>query len=174
MFVIRLIGGVGNQLFQYTFGQFLRHKFGVEVCYDIVAFDTVDKGRNLELQLLDESLPLFETSNFFFSKYKSWKKRLFLYGFLLKKNNKYYTKYAPEEISLFTEKGLSYFDGWWQYPALLRDTINNMEDFFIPKQPIPVQIQKYYNEILLNNFAVALHVRRGDYFTSKYAKTYAV
>lgn len=39
MFVIRLIGGVGNQLFQYTFGQFLRHKFGVEVCYDIVAFD---------------------------------------------------------------------------------------------------------------------------------------
>ena len=39
MFVIRLIGGVGNQLFQYTFGQFLRHKFGVEVCYDIVAFE---------------------------------------------------------------------------------------------------------------------------------------
>ena len=174
MFVIRLIGGVGNQLFQYTFGQFLKHKFGVEVCYDIVAFDTVDKGRNLELQLLDKSLPLFETSNFFFSKYKSWKKRLFLYGFLLKKNNKYYTKYSPEEISLFTEKGLSYFDGWWQYPALLRDTINNMEDFFIPKQPIPVQIQKYYTEILSNNFAVALHVRRGDYFTSKYAKTYAV
>lgn len=46
MVIVRLWGGIGNQLFQYSFGEFLREKYQVDVIYDIASFGKSDKLEN--------------------------------------------------------------------------------------------------------------------------------
>lgn len=52
MIVVKLMGGLGNQMFQYAFSRELAKMYGEEVCYDIDSYAT-DKQRNLALYNLD-------------------------------------------------------------------------------------------------------------------------
>ena len=49
MIIVRLWGGLGNQLFQYSFGQYLEIETDKKVFYDVASFGTSDQLRKLEL-----------------------------------------------------------------------------------------------------------------------------
>ena len=47
MIIVRLWGGLGNQLFQYSFGQYLEIETDKKVFYDVASFGTDRKSTRL-------------------------------------------------------------------------------------------------------------------------------
>ena len=64
MNVIRLWGGLGNQLFQFIFGEYIKLKTGKEVFYEIGWFkskpDFLD-DKSIELSKFDFNLPITDS-----------------------------------------------------------------------------------------------------------------
>lgn len=58
MIIVRLWGGLGNQLFQYSFGQYIEEKRSEKVFYDVSSFGTSDQLRKLEIYSLIPDLLL--------------------------------------------------------------------------------------------------------------------
>ena len=56
--IVRLWGGIGNQLFQYSFGEYLRNTKSVRVEYDCNSFGNSDKLRKLEIESAVGSIPI--------------------------------------------------------------------------------------------------------------------
>lgn len=74
MIIVRLWGGLGNQLFQYSFGQYLEIETDKKVFYDVASFGTSDQLRKLELCSFIPDIPLY---NAYFTRYTGVKNRLF-------------------------------------------------------------------------------------------------
>ena len=70
MIIVRIWGGIGNQLFQYSFGEYLRLKTQQEVKYDIASFGRIDKLRKFELNIINSKdkffIPNYDINNFWF------------------------------------------------------------------------------------------------------------
>ena len=56
MIIVKVWGGIGNQLFQYVFGEYLKYKYGQEVRYDDNSYKTTDKLRKRELDAIDADI----------------------------------------------------------------------------------------------------------------------
>lgn len=146
---VRLMGGIGNQMFQYAFGILL----GKHTIYDISWFNEVKNvptatQREYELDFWDIAPKL--TNN---PKNKT-------FGFI--KINKYFEK--PENI--YNEKLLKLnncvIEGYFQvakYYDAIRDKL--LSDFTPKKEPNSKN-KKMLNLIHSTN-SVSIHVRRGDY-----------
>jgi hypothetical protein len=139
---VKLKGGLGNQLFQYSFALFLKNKFSTEINLEISWYKE-QNFRKFELNnllsnnkfLLTDSAPTYlnnKINNLFFSEK--------LVTSLLKKNF-----YLP----------LNFFDGYWQhifFASFLKDT-----NFFKPDLLKKKIINDYY----------VIHLRRGDFLKSR-------
>lgn len=174
MKIVKIQGGLGNQMFQYAFAKSLENA-GHEVFFDISLYEQkiIRNGINYVHNG-------FELSNLFKIDYKQAsihdvKKLATLPNNLLNRvRRKYFTKkthyidrifkYTPE---IFTDTQDKYLEGYWQtekYFDSIRDTIRR--DFTFT-QTLSEQTQKLVH-ILKNgdNFA-SIHVRRGDYLNGK-------
>jgi hypothetical protein len=139
---VKLKGGLGNQLFQYSFALFLRKKFDTEINLEISWYKEQD-FRKFELNnlLLNNEFSLIESApsylnnkinNCFFSEK--------LVTFLIKRNY-----YLP----------LNFFDGYWQeiFFASFLKNINLFKPDLLKKK--------------INNGYYVIHIRRGDFLKSK-------
>ena len=67
MFVIKITGGLGNQMFQYVFGQHLSKKYNVDVKYETSFYDSQPSylnARNYELGKFVLDAPIVKNSFF--------------------------------------------------------------------------------------------------------------
>lgn len=56
--IVNLVGGVGNQLFQYLFGTSLEHRTGTQTLYDVADFKSYNKHNGFSIEkLLAVTLP---------------------------------------------------------------------------------------------------------------------
>jgi hypothetical protein len=166
MIVVNIIGGLGNQLFQYAFGKALAIKNNCELKLDISSY------QNYEWH--DYSLRPFSIYENFATKnecdnlkgenlslYQKIKKRV------IKKNN-----YIIEKNLLFNEEyknisNPSYVSGYWQtekYFKEIEDIIRNEFKICIPPSDRNLNL---LGKIEKEN-AISLHVRRGDYANIKH------
>ncbi|WP_370788330.1 alpha-1,2-fucosyltransferase [Bacteroides nordii] len=171
MVIVRLWGGIGNQLFQYSFGEFLREKYQVDVIYDIASFGKSDKLRKLELSVVVPGIPV--TTDISFSKYVGTKNRLlrFIYGL---KNSFIEEKYFSDEqlFKYLSKRGDVYLQGYWQ-KTIYAETLRRKGSFFLSQEE-PIVLHTIKAKIQESEGAIALHVRRGDYFSSKHINTFGV
>ena len=144
---IKIKGGLGNQLFQYSFAIFLEQNFNKKVTLDLSWFDQ-QSLRSFQLpEFLNE--PILTTKIFkknFCQKVLSYRSENII-SFLLKK-----------KINL----PLNYFDGYWQdifYAKYLLFDKYFKKHLFLKKI-----IQDYY----------VIHLRRGDFLTSGSNVQYAL
>lgn len=132
MVIVRLWGGIGNQLFQYSFGEFLREKYQVDVIYDIASFGKSDKLRKLELSVVVPGIPV--TTDISFSKYVGTKNRLlrFIYGL---KNSFIEEKYFSDEqlLKYLSKRGDVYLQGYWQ-KTIYAETLRRKGSFFLSQE----------------------------------------
>lgn len=159
MKVVKLMGGLGNQMFQYAFGQAL----GENTYYDTSWFNQVKNIPNTTIR--EYELDFFKCTPKIISEreIKKHKTNLLFKILGIKKNlpdihEAKYNIYEPELLK--HKKGI--FEGYFQAaqyytairPQLLKD--------FVPRQK-PNKI----NEELLKNIwsanSISIHVRRGDY-----------
>ena len=162
MIIVRLKGGVGNQLFQYALGGALQKHYGVPVSYDISKYKN-DPLRKFELHALDPNIAEEGSIRAFFS--PSLMERI--KGKLKAKQGNEIIKEQPKQEwrfngDIFKMNGRSlYLDGYWQSPRYFElfqtDLRKQFAQLIIPEQS--TMGDNYVN-------SVAIHVRRGDYVNS--------
>lgn len=182
--VVKFKGGLGNQLFQYTFLRNLELKYGFKVkgdfsYYNYFKFDTIRKPRildlNVQIEIADENelrklflfnIPFGKNPKSFFYKPRIILEILF--------NNKYYFEKNRDYKVIEDIIHYKYFDGYWQswkYVESIREILK--KDLKL-KRGLSEKNMNFINNISKEE-AVFIGVRRGDYVNSKKAiKIYGV
>ena len=180
MVIVRLSGGIGNQMFQYAAARRLALATGAPLKLDLGWFTIIPPGdtpRQYELQAFnsvqDVASPK-EVKALRGVDIARWPKlvKRFLNstGLLLKKSlvtEKQY-HFDPDILQLH---GDVYLDGFWQsvkYFADVEDVIR--KDFTV--KPASAPDNERMAETIQGAEAVSIHVRRGDYITNQAAVQY--
>jgi len=167
MIIVRLSGGLGNQMFQFAAAKktALFHK--VELKSDLAEYQ-INNLRKYELGCFELSLPeasVKEIKKIIPSgKSVSWKSitnKLFFRSGSYKyiKQPHFLFQYYPE---IETASSSTYLDGYWQSEKYFKDIDSQIRKDFTFKESLTGKNEILSKKILSEN-AVAIHVRRGDY-----------
>ena len=164
--VVLLYGGIGNQLFQYVFGEYIRGKYKLDVRYDLSSFGLLTTFRDYQLNTVISHLPVYQTKKTFFSRHTYVTRKFLQYCFRLKPGVKYINELTDDlDESIFESStyNLIYLDGYWQNKKFFTWCSDNLADFKIsPRFELPQELRSDYS-FIMNNNCISMHVRRGDY-----------
>jgi len=163
MIIIKIKGGLGNQLFQYSLGRYLNILNKVEVKLDNgLNTNTNDTVRQYEINKFNITLPLASETEVKQIKYpwkifsKIWR------GVKAKIFRIHHIGFEPSILKV--KKG--YLDGYWQsykYLEPIRDIL--LQEISL-KNPLENKYSELLNIIQSSN-SVSIHIRCGDYITDK-------
>jgi hypothetical protein len=166
MIVVRIYGGLGNQLFQYYFGQYLKASYQTDVFYDLSYFK-IDNYRKPSILNFSFDLDLYEIQegNKNVVPFKSFRANKIFN--LLTLNKQYHTKF-DKELKMDKTK-THYFDGYWQSLSFISSFEGNLD--FEPKTKTKhlIELAKQINSY---PESIAIHIRRTDYLTPKNRKIF--
>lgn len=167
MIIVKLIGGLGNQMFQYAVGRCLAHKCKTELKLDIQGFNSY-KLRNYDLNhfnIVENFVTFTDLAQVSFDSDR----------FIVKLLNNIVShipsvkpiEYIKEEKLSFQQKilGLSgnvYLDGYWQNERYFLE----IKDIIIKEFSIVSSLSSMSQDIeeqVKDCESVSIHVRRGDY-----------
>ena len=173
MIIVRLTGGLGNQLFQYAIGKALSIISNEKMLFDVSSY-TWDKLRNYELGIFNLSIDLAdsidvkkiqEASPFIIDriKYKVLRKSIPYYRFPVLKEQSFnfdlnYSNFRNRYV---------YLEGYWQsenYFKHIKQLILN--DLKLDDRILSNEMKAYQQVIERSNSSVSLHIRRGDYISN--------
>jgi len=164
MIIIKLQGGIGNQLFQYSFGKFLMLKKGKNIKFDFF-IEGKDTQREYKLGNFNTKVE--------FSTDKEIKDTKYRYGFFSKLSRiikrKIFKNYniGYSKKSLKIENG--YFEGFWQSYRYLEPIQDILLKEITTKENIDEKYADLFSQINSSN-SVSLHIRRGDYISNPKTK----
>lgn len=175
MVIANILGGLGNQMFQYAAGKALAYRTNQDLKLDITSFDLY-KLRNFDLDFFNVRYEVASSSEL--DAYKKNKysilsrlsNRLFLKSFF--ENDKVYRElfYHFDPKVLHLKKNV-YLFGYWQTEKYFQDIKSLIINDFSLRHPISQSAQNVEVDILQSN-AVSLHVRRGDYISNPEANSF--
>ncbi len=174
MIIVKLMGGLGNQMFQYATAKRLADKIQTTLLLDVSTYDnmaSIDTPRHYELSCykisaktanehdLGRMLPQGYHAGLFYkiTRRLGIDKRLRPLG---EPNKSFY------DIMLRARDN-TYIVGWWQNERYFKDVRKILLEEFEPKE-----ISSYSKQLLKMvkaSSSVSIHVRRGDYATNKNA-----
>jgi hypothetical protein len=162
MIIVKLKGGLGNQMFQYAAGRVLASNNKQALLIDTGKYTEnyhTDLGL-LKLKISDDTRPATE------SEIKSVKNPYGLFSEILSfiDQKMFRNFYVDEHLSMLKfKKDSHYLEGYFQSeknfieirPLLL-------EELSLKKEYVSTEVQKMSQEIYENN-SISVHIRRGDY-----------
>lgn len=167
MKIVKIIGGLGNQMFQFALFTALKNKYPNEVILtDSSYFKTYKVHNGLELQkVFGISLPQASFKQLLKVTYpsNSYKLSRFFRKFIKKRKSECieYPDYTFNH-NVFTE-GSKYYDGYWQNFKYFEEVSNQLKDIFQFKLTLNSRSNFLLSELGNLNNSVSIHVRRGDY-----------
>jgi hypothetical protein len=167
--IMKLQGGLGNQMFQYALGRHLALKNNADLNLDISHYKE-DKKREYELKHFN-IVENFATNEEIksFKKFKKCHKRIIgrLYNAIFADESKYilenHFRFMPEV--LINARSNVYLDGYWQTEKYFIDIQDIIRKDFLPKK-----ISAGYEKNLKQNqskISISIHIRRRDYAQNK-------
>ncbi|WP_150465918.1 alpha-1,2-fucosyltransferase [Francisella sp. SYW-2] len=163
MIIVKLTGGLGNQMFQYAFYKALQTQIKSDVYIDITGFKGYKLHNGYELS------DVFELFDGNFSNTKIMKKLFGIAYYLGKFNKRFLTfskKYITQKDFGYSESYFSvrscYLNGYWQSEKYFVSIGKDIRKLFEFKkldsnnQNIIAGLQQSYS-------LVSIHIRRGDY-----------
>jgi hypothetical protein len=169
MKIVKILGGLGNQMFQYAFYKSLTKNFG-EVKADLSEFSRYSLHNNYELaRVFDLQV---QTSSYYENLFIGGQNRDFLSRTLKKITGVRKTYYEQPnassfDASLYYDTKNCYLDGYWQnehYFSKIKSQIKSDFSFKLLKDRDNLTI----SELINCSFSVGIHVRRGDYVNHSY------
>ncbi len=173
--IVRIHGGLGNQLFQYAFARGISSHLKTDFLIDASPF--LSPRYNPHLYNNKCCFEHFNTKIRFAKGYTMfgfvWLRRHrkvfdFFYNHLRLKK-RLLPFYYPERIFTFDpgvfKKGTTYFDGFWQIEKYFKDIGDEIRNELTVITPFS-EYGKNMSEEIQKVTAVSLHVRRGDYITN--------
>ncbi len=174
MIVTKLIGGLGNQMFQYAAGKALAAKRNVPLKVDTFDLNKNPNGaytkRNLELSIFNLNLEIANQQDI-----EAFNKNKFQ-NFLIQKLNLPSNKLVANERGSAYNKGFSnfpartYLNGFWQSELYFKDISNILLKAFTIKEEFIKNTFTHLDELKQNS--VSMHIRRGDYVNLKSANDF--
>lgn len=169
MIIVRLIGGLGNQLFQYAAARRLAHVNKVQLKVDISGFETytlhkyslqhyniqAETANAEEVALFNRELKRSKISRFFFDNIVGEDS-----PFQLLKEAHFHL-----DSRLLSAGGNVLLDGYWQSEKYFTDIAGLIRAEFTVKTESDSVNRAAAEEIDANN-SVSLHIRRADYVTN--------
>lgn len=174
MIIVNVIGGLGNQMFQYAFGYAVSQKRNEVLKLDINNFETYDL-RSYELGLFHINAILASKEEVKVLKYKYEN----IFEKIVRKigrkaipvSEKYYKESCFNfDKNVFNIKGDVYFEGYWQSEKYFKEYREDLLKQFTLTEEIHLQSQQYEQKIK-NTESVSLHIRRGDYVTNTHTNS---
>lgn len=164
MIIVRIMGGLGNQMFQYAFYEKLKYlgknvKVDIRSCYerDTLRKYELDKFPNLDIEVAEE-----KEIQRYWEQTKKWYNRII--GKVVKKRKKNYLfnelKYKEDIFKIEN----AYIQGFWQSEKYFLDIQDIIRQRFV-FPAIHDEENKKYLEQILGSDSVSIHVRRGDYLS---------
>ena len=147
MNIVRLMGGIGNQLFQYSFGLVLEST-GRDVAYDMSWY--VSKGATHEAWPRPLRLDKFQIED------------LKIHSFI-PTNPMVYEHKVGFDMGLFGLKTDCNFEGYWQYYDYYRQVVPALQQIFQLRTEVYTEEFLKYAEQIWSGGSVSIHIRRGDY-----------
>lgn len=178
MIIVQLLGGLGNQMFQYALGKHLATLNNCELKLDLEEF-TQDPLRNYHLNFfcLPQTFakpseinhlkfghnikPIAKIETFFnrVCRRLTGKKPIKKISYVIEKEM---FKFNTKILGL---RGHKYLEGYWQSEKYFSDIRKILLDNFTLKNEASTQNSSFLKQIRACN-SVSLHVRRGDYITN--------
>ena len=171
MKIVKIIGGLGNQMFQFALYEALRRRFPSErVLLDLHCFKGYHKHRGFELPAIfdvtyeeatwqDNARVAYPYPN-----YQCWR----IGSHILPQRKtmlKEKADYAFEPTAL-TRPGDGYYDGYWQHEEYFEAIRNQLLETF-RFSPIRDKQNLQVAQLVSSTKSCAVHVRRGDYVTDR-------
>ncbi len=164
MVIVKIMGGLGNQLYQYAFGRAVAKKLNTELYFDISFYEKQSKRVfqldhfDIKGRIADDSLlPPAIKNNGIVKLLSRIQDKLF------PKVQKYYEEGIYFDQKVFDLRGDVYFSGYWQneeYFLGIKDILK--AELQLKKKPtIPFDL---LNKITQTE-SVSIHIRRGDYIS---------
>jgi len=153
MFVVKIYGGLGNQIFQYIFGKYIEKKFSCDVVFDFYYFEKFNYRKPNLLKIVKNVDTLsdydihrkFNPTNSF--KINSIWNSVYNRGSFI--NERIFNNL---KFNSFNNDNLYYFDGYWQDKEYFNFFSSNELDSFFAFGD---------SNSIIN--VIGIHVRRGDY-----------
>ncbi len=168
MKIIKLWGGLGNQMFQYALG-FALSKCGNKVLFDVSWLDNnreyVGENRIDEVFLVSLNYASDELIKKYVVAGNDVLSRLGRKLGMVK--NKYY--YEEDSIRgkyqsfILEDPDDLYLEGYWQAEKYFKDQKIELLKAFTFRKEVNVESMPYLSRVLLDKSAVSVHVRLGDY-----------
>ena len=173
MVVVKLMGGLGNQMFQYAAGRALAHAFNTSLKLDISFLsdntprhNVIQRPYELSVFNIKEQFPNKKEVQKFTTGRVALSDRLTFRTYTLYKEPHFH--FAPDFLKL---KPSVYLDGFWQseeYFKAIKETI--VEEFSFKEKPEGGN--KQISDQISGTNSVSIHVRRGDYISNPYTNSY--
>lgn len=172
MIIVKLMGGLGNQMFQYAVARRLAWRHGTPLKMDFSFLEGEQTGNTPRIYALDTFRISAEKASQWEITYSSGKGNArFLSGIarLLQRAARYTSyrehgfQFHPKLLSLSDKV---YLEGYWQsekYFTDITDIIRDEFTFITPAEGINYQLAQEISSVN----SVSLHVRRGDYVTDR-------
>ncbi|MDB2398545.1 alpha-1,2-fucosyltransferase [Planktomarina sp.] len=163
MIIVKIKGGLGNQLFQYAVGRSTSLSLRVPLLLDISMYNTYTLH---EYRLGNLKIEAGIATNSEVAKFRggeSLPSRIF-------RKNKFFRKssFRPERHNFYYDPNLVsgdniYLDGYWQNELYFSDIRQTLLQEIAPKCELTPTAQLYAKKIKNSRNSVSIHVRRGDY-----------
>jgi hypothetical protein len=177
MIIVKIMGGLGNQMFQYATARRMAAKANTQLLMDITSYEHMAEGdtpRQYELDVYaitgniatPEQLKKIQPPGTARSLPDKILRRLGM--------GKVWEIGEGDPVlnpQVMAAPNNTYLTGWWQNEKYFDDIRATILDEFTPKAAPSETNQKYLDEINKSN-AVAIHVRRGDYVTNQNANVF--
>jgi len=172
MIIVRLKGGMGNQMFQYTLGRALSLKYNVPLKLDLSFLSITTPRlnltlRNYDLDVFNIKADIVPLRNICFTDrlFKGLSGKIFESLRLLSfsKGVEHSFCFNPYVLNIGPN---GYLDGYWQSPKYFEGIEDIIREDFTFKNKFSDKIIKLGEEIKSCN-SLCVHVRRGDYVGNK-------
>lgn len=171
MKIVKILGGLGNQMFQYALFVALRNKFPNEKIYvDASYFNTYHVHNGLELnRIFGINLPQASFLDRLKVTYPvHWFKlsRVIRKVFPKRSTECIEAKDYTFNADVFTTES-RYYDGYWQNYKYFESYIDEVRLGFKFKMPLNTKTKNLLERLRGDKNSVSIHVRRGDYLKAQ-------
>jgi hypothetical protein len=167
MIVVKLIGGIGNQMFQYAFYKYIKSK-NLDVKIDINSFDNYKLHQGYELEKVFKNIQIsYAVKEDFINLLDNnmsiiSKARRKILGLKKTHYKEYKLAYNEKIEDIINKRRNIYFEGYWQSEKYFSEIKKEIKKDFL-FQKFEDDKNLYIENKIKNSMSVSIHVRRGDF-----------